>query len=48
MLLSRKTDPKARNPDKMKHKKKRKVIIGEDPVLYPDGAVTMDEEFDRG
>ena len=28
--------------------KNKKVIIGDNPVLYPDGAVTMDEDFDRG
>ena len=31
-----------------KHTKIKKVIIRDDPVQYPDGAVTMDEDCDRG
>ena len=26
----------------------KKIIIGDDPIQYPDGAVTMDEDCDRG
>ena len=26
----------------------KKVIIGDDPIQYPDGAVNMDEDCDRG
>ena len=28
--------------------KNKKVIIEDDQVLYPDGAVTMDEDCDSG
>ena len=28
-------------------KQNKKIIIGDDPIQYPDGAVTMDEDFDR-
>ena len=34
--------------DKFRNTKNKKVIIGDDPALYPDGAVTMDEDCDRG
>ena len=27
---------------------KKKIIIGDDPIQYPDNAVTMDEDCDRG
>ena len=50
-LLSRKTDPKVRRQNKMTSSethKNKKVIIGDDQVQYPDGAVTMDEDSDRG
>ena len=26
----------------------KKIIIEDDPIQYPDGAVTMDEDRDRG
>ena len=29
-------------------KQNKKVIIGDDPIQYPDGAVTMDEDCDHG
>ena len=28
-------------------KENKKIIIGDDPIQYPDGAVTMDEDCDR-
>ena len=46
-----KTNPKARKLNKMTRSeahKNKKVIIGDNPVLYPDGAVTMDQDCDRG
>ena len=46
-LLSRKTDPKAQLPNKMTRsetQKIKRVLIGDDPVLYPDGAVAMDKD----
>ena len=48
-LLSKKTDPKAQRPNKMTKpgtQKIKKVVIWDDPVQYPDGSVTMDEDFD--
>ena len=46
-LVSRKTDPKARRPNKMTRSrthKNKKVIIGDDPpIQYLDGAGTIDE-----
>ena len=32
--------------DKFRNKNK-KIIIGDDPIQDPDGAVTMDEDWDR-
>ena len=29
-------------------KQNKKIIIGDDPIQYPDVAVTMDEDCDRG
>ena len=43
-LLSQKNDPKSQSPNKMTRSgtyKNKKVIIGDDPVQYPDGAVAM-------
>ena len=51
MLLSRKTDPKVQKPKKITSSethKNKKVIIGDDPVQYPDGALTMDEDCAQG
>ena len=28
-------------------KQNEKIIIGDDPIQYPDGAVTMDEDCDH-
>ena len=28
-------------------KQNKNIIIGDDPIPYPDGAVTMDEDSDR-
>ena len=28
-------------------KQSKKIIIGDDPIQYPDGAVTMDKDCDR-
>ena len=50
-LLSRKTDSKAQRPNKMTSSEtheNKKVIIEDDPVQYLDGAVTMDEDCERG
>ena len=50
-LLSQKNEPKARKPNKMTNSethKNKKVVIGDNPVQYPDGAMTMDEDCDRG
>ena len=50
-LLSRKTDPKAWRPNKMKQKvqkQNKKIIIEDNPIQYPDGAVTKGEDCDRG
>ena len=49
--LSRKTEPKAQRPNKVTSSdthKNKKVIIGNNPVQYPDGAVTTEEDCDRG
>ena len=46
--LSRKTNPKMRRLNKMTRSethKNKKVVIRDDPVQYPDGAVTMDCDF---
>ena len=29
-------------------KQNKEIIIGDDPIQYPDGAVTMEEDCDRG
>ena len=29
-------------------KQNKKIIIGDDPIQYPDGTVTMDKDCDRG
>ena len=29
-------------------KQNKKIIIGDDPIQNPDGAVTIDEDCDRG
>ena len=34
--------------DKFRNTKNKKVIIGDNPVLYLDGAVAMDEDCDCG
>ena len=28
-------------------KQNKKILIGDDPIQYPDGPVTMDEDCDR-
>ena len=51
MLLSRKTNPKAWRPNKMtisETHQNKKVVIGDDPVQYQAGAVTMDKDCDCG
>ena len=43
--------PTQKRGDKRKwqvQKPNKKIIIGEDPIQYPDGAVSMDEDCDRG
>ena len=50
-ILSQKTNPKARIPNKMTSSemhKIKKVIIGDHPVQYLDGYVAMDKDFDSG
>ena len=44
-LLSRITDPKARKPNKIQGTQKSKVVIGDVPVRYPDGAMTTDKRL---
>ena len=41
------TDQKARKPNKMTRSRiqKKKVVIGDDTVHYPDGAMLMDERL---
>ena len=46
-----KNRPKARRRNKMTSSethKNKKVVIGDDPVQYPDGAGTIDEDCDCG
>ena len=48
-FISKKNDPKERRPNKITSSethKSKKLIIGDDPVRNPDGAVTMDEHCD--
>ena len=43
-----KNRPKSAETNKMTSSAtKKKIIMGDDPIQYPDGAVTMDEDCDR-